>query len=142
MTAWEEFEEYLFDRDLLGEEFNAAAVAEDLGITVPEASRFIQVYLDAQNRKKANTLYIIRRVPGTRTTNAMWHVGARSSDARALAKQWKSDARRRIERALEPSLIRIAEKNPRAMPAAKAVLKGIEACLDMMAALLDGEGPA
>lgn len=140
MTAWEEFEEYLFDRDLLGEEFNAAAVAEDQGISVAEASRFLQVYQDAQNRKNSKTLFVIRRVAGTRTTNAIWHVGARSADARGMAKQWKSDARRRIERVIEPTLVRVAEKNPRALPAAQAVLKGIEACLDMMEALLDGDG--
>lgn len=139
MTRWEEFEEYLFERDLLGEEFNSAAVAEDWKITRRQASLYIQRYLDAQSRPDSRTLFVLHRVPKTRTASAMWHVGERTVDARAVGRQWADDAKRRIERYTEPTLKRIAEKNARALPAAQAVLKGIEASLDLMAALLDGE---
>jgi hypothetical protein len=139
VTKWERFEEYLFERDLLGEEFNAAAVADDWGIPTSEATSYIQCYLGAQARPKSTTLFVLRRVEGTRTSNAMWHVGERSLDARALGAQWASDVKRRIERFHEPVLRRIAEKNPRALRAAEAVAKGIEASLDMIGAMLDGE---
>lgn len=142
MTKWEAFEEYLYERNLLGEEFNAAAVAEDWGIPTAAASSYIQCYLGAQVRPKSTTLFVLRRVEGTRTTSAMWHVGERSLDARGMGAQWASDVKRRIERFHEPALKRIAEKNPRALKAAEAVAKGIEASLDMIAALLDGEDPA
>lgn len=139
MTKWEELEEYLFERDLLGEEFNQAAVVEDMGVTPQYASSLIQCYLDAQARENSKTLFVLHRVPHTRTASAMWHVGARTAEARALGRQWVSDASRRIERYTEPTLQRIAQKEPRSLPAAKAVLKGIEASLELMAALLDGE---
>jgi len=67
----------------------------------------------------------------------MWHVGERALDARGLGSQWVDDAKRRIARYIEPSLKRIAEKNPRALPAADAVAKGIEASLELMAALME-----
>jgi hypothetical protein len=137
MTKWEQFEEYLFERDLLGEEFNHAAVAEDLCVSGKEASLLIQSYLGAQTRPDSKTLFVLRRVPGTRTASAMWHVGERALDGRALGEQWVDDAKRRIERYIEPSLRRIAEKNPRALPAARAVAKGIEASLELMSALMD-----
>lgn len=136
MKLWEEFEDYLFDCDLSGQEFNHAAVMEDLGVDGKEATALIQAYLDAQHRAKSNTLFVLRRVTGTRTKNAMWHVGARSKDARALSKQWTNDAKRRIERAIAPDMARIGTKNPRAVPSVQAALKGIEASLDMMAAVL------
>lgn len=137
MTKWEQFEEYLFERDLLGEDFNQAAVAEDLGITGRQATSLIQCYLGAQTRANSKTLFVLRRLPGTRTKTAMWHVGERALDARGLGAQWVDDAKRRISRYIEPSLKRIAERNPRALPAAQAVAKGIEASLDLMAALME-----
>jgi hypothetical protein len=137
MHKWERFEEYLFERDLLGEQFNHAAVVEDLGVTPKEASSLIQCYLGAQLRPKSRTLFVLYRVPRTRTSSAMWGVGERAMDARSLGTQGADDAKRRIERFTEPALERIALKNPRALPAAQAVAKGIEASLDLMTALLD-----
>lgn len=139
MTKWEQFEEYLFERDLLGEEFNAAAVAEDLGISTAAAGSYIQCYLGAQTRPKSTTLFILRRLTGTRTKSAMWHVGERALDARGVGGQWANDARRRLTRFTEPTLRRIAEKNPRALRAAEAVAKGIEASVELMAALLEDD---
>lgn len=137
MYNWEKFEEYLFERDLLGEEFNSVAVAEDLGVSRKTASNLIQDYLEAQIRPTSRTLFVLHRVPRTRTKSAMWHVGERSADGRALGSQWADDAKRRLERMIAPTLQRIAEKNPRALPAAQAVAKGIEASVELMTALLD-----
>jgi hypothetical protein len=137
VTKWEEFEEYLFERDLLGEDFNCAAVAEDWGISTIEASSYIQCYLNAQTRSKSKTLFVLRREPDTRTKTAMWHVGERAFDARGVGGQLASDMKRRISRYTEPTLVRIAEKNPRALTAAKAVGKGIEAAVELLGAMLD-----
>jgi len=137
MTKWEVFEEYLFERDLLGEEFNNAAVCEDWNITGAEATSYIQCYLGAQTRPKSRTLFVLNRNRGTRTSSAMWHVGERAVDARGVGAQLANDMKRRINRYTEPTLIRIAEKNPRALTAARAVSKGIEASLELLGAMLD-----
>lgn len=139
MPLWEEFEEYLYERHLLAEDFNQAAVAEDLDVPGWEATRYIQSYLDAQVRKDSKTLFVLHRLPGTRTKNAMWHVGDRAVDARSLGSEWVSDVMRRIERFTEPTLKRIGEKNPRAVPAARAIAKSIEASLELMVSLMDAE---
>jgi hypothetical protein len=142
MKKWEEFEEYLFERDLLGEDFNHTAVWDEFRphgrrVTRREATLYIQSYLGAQTRPDSTTLFVLTRIPGTRTKNAMYHVGERTAEARSQGKQWSNDAKRRIDRYTEPTLRRIAEKNPRSLPAARAVAKGIDASLELMAALLD-----
>lgn len=138
MTKWEKLEEYLFERDLVGEEFNSAALAEDWEITGQEATGYIQCYLGAQTRPKSTTLFVLTR--RDRTSAAMWHVGERTMDARRLGAQTAQDFKRRIERFTEPTLLRIAEKNPRALSAAKGVAKAIEGAVEMMVSMLDGDG--
>lgn len=139
MTRWETFEEYLFEYDLLGQEFNHAAVVEDLGCSSYEATRLIQSYLDAQDRKDSSTLFVLRRVAGTRTSNTMWHVGARALDARGIGQQVTDDLKRRIERVVRPTLRRIGEKNPQALPAAEATVKCMNSAVELMVAMLNGD---
>jgi hypothetical protein len=137
VTKWEQFEEYLFERDLLGESFNQPAVVQDLGVSGKDASRYIQCYLDAQVRPKSRTLFVLHREPKTRTKSAMWHVGERTLDTRNLGRQWADDAKRRVDRFIIPALRRVAVKQPRSLRAAEAVAKGIEASIDLMTALLE-----
>lgn len=137
MSLWEDLEEYLFDLGALDVEFNSAALAEDMGVGRAKASRMIQAYLDAQTAKNPRTLFVLTRKG--RTSKAMWHVGVRSADARNLSRQTVDDYKRRLDRFVQPTLQRIAEKNPRALPAAKAVMKSIEAQIEFMEAMLIGD---
>jgi|SRR5215471_1939388 len=128
MARWERLEEYLFDKDLLGKDFSAKEYAEEKGFEYVEEATFdIQYYLRAQRSKRSRTLYILRRKPGTRTTNARWAVGARSKDARLIGKGLSSDTRRRVERAFMPDLRRLGAINPRAR---KLVESQIEMVID------------
>lgn len=138
MNLWEEFEEYLFDHDAAGSLFNNRQLAEDWGISGSEASRYIQSYLGAQVRKDANTLYVLHR-EGGRTTNAMWKVGVRSRDAHKLGKQTVNDFRCRLRRFVEPTLASMGQHNPRAVPAAEATLKGLEAGLELLLSIIGDE---
>lgn len=137
MKQWEEFEEYLFEIHALGLDFNSKAVAHDLGISNKKASAYIQSYLSAQTNKKARTLFVLTRKG--RTARAMWHVGARTVDARQLGRQTADDFKTRLLRYVEPTLNRIAQKNPRALPAANAVAKAMEASVELLVAMLDPE---
>jgi len=134
MALWEDFEEYLFDQGATDTEFNSVAVAEDLGISRAKASQMIQSYLDAQVAKEPRTLFVLTRKG--RTSKAVWHVGVRAADARHLSRQTVDDYQRRLDRFVGPTLQRIAERNPRALPAAKAVMKSIEAQVEFMEAML------
>lgn len=135
MTRWERFEDHLTDYAATGVAFNSRAIAEDLGISPHRASYDIQNYLDAQTAKNPRTKYVLTREG--RTTAAMWHVGARTTDVRALGRQTSDDFSRRINRFVAPTLRRIGELNPRALPAANAVAKAIEASVELLVAMMD-----
>jgi hypothetical protein len=140
VTRWEQLEEFLWDADALGQSFNSAAVAEALDVSRQEASLLIQGYLVAQTRPKARTLFVLTRKG--RTSGAMWHVGARTTDVRQLGHQTADDFKTRLLRFVNPTLRRIGEKNPRALPLAQAVIKNMEANIEMLAAMMvyDREG--
>jgi hypothetical protein len=140
MRQWEQLETYLFDCDVLGRTFRSTDIADDLGVSRAKASRLIKSYLSAQTSPKASTLFVLTRTG--RTTQAVWHVGERAADARKLGAQHADDVRRRFERFVEPTLQVIAEHNPRALPAAQAVAKGIEASTEMLVAILGGDHDA
>jgi hypothetical protein len=115
MTRWERLEAWLFDQDLQNGEFTAVEYAAAQGFEVEEATRDIQGYLSAQRvRRGSQTLFVLRRVPGTRTTSSRWHVGVSVKDARAIGTGFSDDVARRALRAFEPDLLRLAERNPRA----------------------------
>lgn len=137
MTRWHQFEDYLTQHATAGTAFNSRAVAQDLGVSNHRASRDIQNYLDAQTSEKSRTKYVLTREG--RTVAAMWHVGARSTDARGLGRQTSDDIARRVERFVAPTLKRIGEKNPRALPAAHAVAKAMEASVEYLMAMSNVE---
>lgn len=130
MTArWERLDEFLVLSGLGW--FNSIALAQDLGVSRREASKLIQSYLDEQ-RRSGRTTYVLYRKG--RTTGAVWHVGDRVADARALSRQWYDDVRLRVEKALEPDLIRIGISNPRAVQVTTAIANAVEANLQLLAA--------
>lgn len=140
MYQWERFEEYLFEADVAGNTFNAEAVASDFGFSVPEASRMIQSYLDAQNRPTSKTLFVLNRERGTRTRNTMWHVGVKTRDVRELSHQAVDDFRNRLRRYVAPTLGRMGQLNSRAVPIVEACVKSLDAGLELLVATLDEGG--
>lgn len=135
MNEWEFLEEYLVDRALLGQEFNSAALAEDLRLTRHEASMLIQSYLKAQRRANSRTLFVLSR--RGRTTASMWHVGSRTRDVRRLTKQCLSDMSRKVTGALEPDLARMMNLNPRCARLATAFGDVFVANLNLLATQLE-----
>lgn len=139
MALWEELEEYLFDREALGEMFNTHALAADWKVPVRDAQRYIASYQRAQRSPKSKTLFVLYRQAGTRTSSTMWCVGTHASDARAVGAQAADDFKHRVDTFTRPVLERIGVLNPRAIPAAKAAVHGLEASIEMLVALLDGD---
>jgi hypothetical protein len=134
MNRWEDLEEFLFDHDMDQTEFTCGQIADKMGVSRPTASALIQNHLNAQTSPKSHTLFVLTRTG--RTKAAVWHVGARSDDVRSLGRQVGDDFRCRLERHIEPTLSRIGQRNPRALPAAKAVAKGIDAGIDLIESML------
>lgn len=134
MTHWEQLEGYLFDTAALGRSFNSKALAADTGITGAEASKMIQHYLIAQTGVRSRTQFVLTR--RGRGSGAMWHVGVKTSDVKALGKQTVADFKRRLTRFVIPTLERIEQLNPRAIPAANAVVKGMEAGIELLVAMI------
>src|SRR5215207_3876041 len=131
LSRWEKLEEYLFDHDKTGSQFCARDYADDQDIDASEASARIQAYLHAQRnpkyRRDEGPLFVLNRVPGTRTRSARWKVGVRAANARQIGSALHDDVAARVRRALVPDLRRIAIKNPRA---AKLATRQIEAIVD------------
>ena len=144
MRKWEQLEEWIIAEELAGGDgsgwFTCAAVAEGFEVPGWQASRMIEAYLDAQRSPRVDTQLVIRRMPGTRTANTRWLVGATSRGAEAMGEQWASDAQRRFEREITPTLAAIGKANPRALRKAEAVVGAIEASLELIGAMLDGDG--
>jgi hypothetical protein len=134
MNRWEDLEEFLFDNDMDGSAFTSHELADKMDVSRSAASGLIQNYLGAQTSSKSRTLFVLNRTG--RTKAAVWHVGARSDDVRSLGRQVGDDFRCRLERHIEPTLSRIGQRNPRALPAAKAVAKGIDAGIDLIESML------
>lgn len=124
-TKWERLELFLFDHDKDGTDFSVREYAEAANIEADVASAHIQDHLRAQRREGSKTLFVLRRVPGTRTTNARWAVGARTKDARHLGMALHDDVLRKVMRAFVPDLRRIAELNPRAARATEAQIESV-----------------
>ena len=132
---WEQFEDYLTEREMLNQEFNSRAVAADLGITRREASYMIQAYLIAQRRPNSRTLCVLSRQGRTRC--AMWHVGARTTDVRSLTRQYMNDITVKINDALGPDLRRMIGINPRCAKLANAMSEVILANLKLLATQIE-----
>lgn len=138
---WEELEEsFLFELALTETPFTNAELAEAWHISTSRASAYIDAYQEAQNRQDPQTLFVLHREG--RTSTAVWHVGVRASDAREIGNQFADDVRRRVERAIEPSLTRLVQKNPRALRQAEAIGGAISAAVNLLVAMLDGDAAA
>ncbi len=124
---WERLEEYLYDYDLSGKTFAARRYASERGLPMKEASRDIQAHLSAQRTKKSRTLFVLKREPGRRTRNAVWSVGQRTVDVRALGQGFGDDVKAKFRRAVAPDIIRISQINKRA---AKEAERKIDAIAD------------
>lgn len=137
MTQWETLElwmlEQFHEQDIDEETGTLRFIHEQLPFDNP--SRAIQAYLEAQKpggEKKKKTLFVIHRVPETRTRNAVWEAGTRAKHARSVGAQLGKDVQRRVERAIEPTLARIAEMNPRAARTTAALSKVIEGAVELL----------
>jgi hypothetical protein len=134
---WERLEQWLFDTRTFGGAFTNHDVAAALDVSPPEASTFIQSYLDAQRAKTSRTLYVLRR--SGRTSSAVWQAGVRTADARAMSNQYFDDTRRRFKRALEPDLVAIAERNPRAARKCEAIIDAVgDGAMQLLRVAVDG----
>lgn len=111
---WERLQKYLDDHNKQGTDFDCAEYAAKIQLSHHEASADIQAYLYEQRRVSSEALYVLRRVPGTRTRGARWAVGMRTHDVALVGVAFYDDVVRKAERGLEPDLRRIAEINPRA----------------------------
>jgi len=133
-TKWERLEEWIFDHDT--ETFTSRDVADALGVSSPEASQFIQAYLEAQRQDDSTTLYVLKREG--RTTRAVWSVGQRVADARVIGGTLFEDVACKVHRAFEPDLRRLAERNPRAARYTERKLEAVvDGALKVLAASVD-----
>lgn len=118
-TRWQRLEEYLYDHHEAGSDFSAEECAELQNMPNEEASADIQAYLEAQRKPDSRTLYVLERVPGTRTRSARWMVGERTKHARAIGAGLADDVSTTVHRAFVPDLRRIGEIKPSTKIAAR-----------------------
>lgn len=143
MRRWERLEAYLFDFDLTGGSFSVYEYAAAVGISVAEASHDIQAYLYEQRKPdgRAHALYVLRRMPGTRTRNARWAVGQRTRNVADVGRSLHSDVRRRVLRAVAPDLRQIGAINPRAAKRAeRAITSIVDGALVVLEQAVEGIG--
>jgi hypothetical protein len=142
---WKRLEEYLVRNNKFNEEFTAAEYAAKLDMDVPEATDDIQSYLRAQrtgDARDGGTLFVLRRVPGTRTRMARWLVGRNKADARGVGRTFHDDVRARAMRAFRPDLLRIAELNPRQARFVESQIHAtIDGALVVLGAAVQGADP-
>jgi hypothetical protein len=145
-SPWLTLETWLVNAKNPGETFTSWEYANAIGIDGSEASRHIQDYQRKQrlqdrfNKKGeriggSDTLYVLRRIPGTRTLGAKWTFGYRTTDMDKISQTWATDLRYRFMQAVAPDLHRIAAINPRA---AKKAENTIETILDGALKVLSG----
>ena len=139
LTRWEMLELFLFDHNKAGTRLTSREYATDADISPSEASDRIQAYLSAQRGPKSKTLYVLHRAPNTRTSSAEWLVGIRTKDARDIGTAFQSDVLRKVKRAFEPDLRRLAVLNPRAARLAESQISGVvEGALKVLEAAAKG----
>ena len=132
MTQWETVENYLTTTGT--QSFNSVALANDLGVTGPDASCLVQSYLREQRRPTSRTQFVLHRTG--RTSQSTWHVGARAQDMRGMSRQHLDDMQITVTRALVPDLERMGFINPRATQVADALANVIVANVQLLAAQL------
>jgi len=133
---WQQLEDYLFDVDAQGVNFNARELAQVFDVPTSRATAMIQSHLHAQIRPRSQTRFFLRRVEG-RTSAAMWHVGIRAIDVRGAAAQTADDFRCRMRRYLVPTMHQYGVRNKRAVPAAQAMTELFAASLRVLSTTFD-----
>ena len=74
-----------------------------------------------------------------RTSSAVWNVGERTADARALSYQYFEDVQHRFVRAVAPDLRRIGARNPRARRKCEAIVAAVgDGAMRLLRAAVDG----
>jgi len=126
MYMWEELESNI----TTGQQFDARSLARHLGSSRRYASDLIQAYLIAQRGPRSQTQYVISR--RGRTRSAVWHVGARTGDVRALTRQCVDDIAAKINEALAPDLRRMGVLNPRCAQLTEAMAQVFVANLNLL----------
>jgi len=121
VTHWEQIEEWLFETRPNGGTFLHGDVMERFDLDGRTATLWIQSYLDAQRQAKSRTLYVIHREQ--RTSRAIWVVGVRAVDARAIGHQFFDDVHQRFVIAVTPDLERLATINPRAAKRCRRIIE-------------------
>jgi hypothetical protein len=115
MTLWQELETWLFDMyDEHGPKFRFTShtIQDDLKVSGYDASTLIQSYLEAQRRPDSETLFVLKREG--RTSAAIWSMGIRTADARAMGNTLYRDITVKVKRAYAPDMKRLAMRNPKA----------------------------
>ena len=136
MKRWERLEEWILDNNV--ETFTSHDLAHSLQMSRAKASEMIQAHLYAQRSAKvgADLLYVLKR--SDRTTKAVWSVGVRMADARAIENTYYEDIKRKWKRAVDPDLKRLAVKNPKAARHVAATIDAVfEGAFRIMAAALN-----
>lgn len=149
MTRWQRLEQWLHDHGKNGTTFTVHEYAADEGFDADEASADIQAYLTAQRLQPrwvedkdgsvkevdaSKTVYVLKRMPGTRTRNAQWSVGVRTNDARLVGASFSDDVRAKVLGALMPDVKRMAALSPRT---GKLVEQQLVAVVDYALPLLE-----
>lgn len=114
---------YLSAKEEVGQlTFTQAELVEVLSLEPASATTLIQEYLRVQSSKTGTNLTnLIYRVPGTRTTRAVWTFGDRSKDVRKVVAQATSDFQTRAD-FLADFLASVKVSNPNA---ARAIAKAV-----------------
>jgi hypothetical protein len=134
---WEVLEAWLFETHTLGGQFTSFDVADALGCSGPQASGYIQSYLDAQRSSSSRTLYVLHR--DGRTSAALWSAGIRTADARAVSHTYFEDVKTKWRRAVEPDLIRIAQRNPQARKKCDRIIDAVgDHAMQLLRIAVDG----
>lgn len=110
LSRWEKLEKWLIKNSKRS--FTASMLAASLQVSVSEATAMIQAYLTAQRHENSETVFILKREGRTRA--AVWSVGERTVDVRAIGGTLYEDVVVKAKRAFEPDLRHLAERNPRA----------------------------
>lgn len=138
MSRWETLELFLFDNDMNNKSFTSVELAEWMEVEAPEASAYIQAYLDAQRDPDKRTIFALHRTG--RTSGAVWHVGVRQRDVHSLNRQAADDVRCAFQRTVFPTMHRCGVLNPRTRRVVETGITAMNAWVDHLVAMVEGDG--
>ncbi len=116
--------------------FTSHDYADYYDIDYLTASDHLQAYKVAQRSQKSKTQFMLHRVPGTRTRNAVWRAGCKKQDAVMRGRTLSSDMHTMVDDAYKPDMERIEAVNPRIAKrvnrAISAVVKNAMEAMDLI----------